>query len=87
MALRPDAHRREQLAQGLAKWGQGILDPWRHHIVHGAHHQPVSFQAAQRLSQDLLRDPRNFPPQLTVPMGALGQRVEHQRGPLLGQQS
>ncbi len=86
MLLGPPADGFERLTKSPSKRGERVFHAGRNHGINPAGDQAVAFEVAQSLGQHLLRDASNPPPQFAVPQRAWTEAVDHQRGPLVGDQ-
>jgi hypothetical protein len=83
MILRPRVEGAQRSRNRLTERGQRIFDAWGDHRIDGPAHQPITRKLAQRLREHLVRDPRNRPPQLPVPLGIVRELIQDQHAPLV----
>src|SRR3954470_14066317 len=80
----PAAHAVDRGSQGLARLGEGVLDPRRHGGVHHPLDQAVALQHAQVLGEHLVADTLDLVAQLTEAQGVVSESFDDQERPLVG---
>ena len=84
MFFRPAAEALQRFDEGAAQFREGVFHLGRDDRVNGPSHQAVAFQAAQSLGEHFLRDTANLALQFGVAFGAVGQDLDNEGGPFVG---
>ena len=83
MLLGPAAESLQWLQQGPPERGERVLDSGRSIRMHFAAHEPIAFQAAQRLRQHFLRDVADLALQRRVTKRTARKNLDDDRRPLI----